>query len=1241
MATKTVRTLWIGVAALTLLIVGIGLGLIPLNLFFAKHSITRWVQEETGWQLAIEGPLRLRLGPRPVLTTGRWSLQGSQALDAPILTAESLRIQTRLLSVLRGRPDLRKLSASGLNSRSCPFDTCPPEIWPGELQVDVEAPFGEVMRIRLAGSVRSGPVSLDAQGGELSALLDDPASFPVHFSVRGPDAVFDASGELAHPLSTPRLTARVAVELDDPAAALAPLGVTLTDRGAFDAEAAVQASLEELLLEDFEARWNDALLTGTAILEGWDDRPRLHLDARLDRLDLSPFRAAAPAEEEESLTLDTALDEWSSRLDLLDGNVQLSVGQVHGLPMDIEGIIGRATLENGRLSIDGLEMSLAGRLLRAQGQLTTREDCPGLGVRLTWDRADSALFDAWLPGGTEWRGTADSVELDWASCGRTVRAHRDSARINGSIRGLKLFDDQDPLPLALDTVEFGVAWSAEGKLDLLGSSEDEAITARVSFGSLAAILAGSNWPLSAAVEAFGYRVETSGSAALAADAPSYTGRLTASAEQFQLHADAPNAVPMTLRSELRLERGRLVAEPLDLRLGRSDVRGTLELDGPTDQGRLALHSGHLDLAELAELYPAKGSEPDEAVASRSAWRERDWLDQRLGFPALDVDWAVDRLSGLNAQVSKVRLQAEMRDRLIRDGQIRLKLADIDIDGVVQMDFRQSPGAAGLEFQLDNVNVGSLLADLGWAEGIDLHADHVDVTARSGGDTPLELANNLEFDTRIDSLNWSFELGPEDTPNHLFLSQLEISQAPGRATTWRSHGELNQAPVEALLHSPSLRDLFDQSRPLPLRLAIGTENEVGLLDLTVHQRHSDRRLARFSLSGDYSGGAGTDLSTLVPPLGTWELSGEMTVLPDRLTFDPLALTIGGSQAAGELDLSYLGGKYVLVVDLASPLLETDDLVNWAEDVRAARKLLREAERPDSKLSPEEASLANLVRDQLREISENYDLRIDFRVDELRSSGRFLGESTASARLENDELFLDLEVRLEGGDVSASYQSQPQDGNYENALAIHIERLPYGGFLRLLNPEAEARGEIFLDTRLVSRAAHEEKLVENMTGHLDLVLIPEDINAAFLDLWASNLIFALLPGSNDSRKKMNCMVARFDVVNGVMQSKNTFLDSTEIIVRARGDIDLAQRQLDLWLAPQAKTEKFLSIQAPIMVTGSFDDYQIGVAPGGLVTTMLRWFYSVIYVPWKWLTGERFPPDGIATCFNAMDLPVPEGY
>lgn len=109
--------------------------------------------------------------------------------------------------------------------------------------------------------------------------------------------------------------------------------------------------------------------------------------------------------------------------------------------------------------------------------------------------------------------------------------------------------------------------------------------------------------------------------------------------------------------------------------------------------------------------------------------------------------------------------------------------------------------------------------------------------------------------------------------------------------------------------------------------------------------------------------------------------------------------------------------------------------------------------------------------------------------------------------------------------------------------------------------------------------------------------------------------------------------------LMKTRKTFLDSTEIIVRIRGTIDLIAKQLDLIIAPQAKTEKFLSVSTPIEVKGPLDDFKTNATAGGLAMTMVRWYYGLIYVPWKWLTGQRFPADGIETCFNAFDLETVE--
>ena len=117
-------------------------------------------------------------------------------------------------------------------------------------------------------------------------------------------------------------------------------------------------------------------------------------------------------------------------------------------------------------------------------------------------------------------------------------------------------------------------------------------------------------------------------------------------------------------------------------------------------------------------------------------------------------------------------------------------------------------------------------------------------------------------------------------------------------------------------------------------------------------------------------------------------------------------------------------------------------------------------------------------------------------------------------------------------------------------------------------------------------------------------------------------------------MNCLVARLDFEDGVAETNTALLDSTDTIIRGRGTIDLAQSELDLLVAPQAKREKFFSMSTPVKVTGPFDDFQIDVETGGLFGTAMKWWMNLIYVPYKWLTGERFPADGSPTCFNAMD-------
>ena len=408
----------------------------------------------------------------------------------------------------------------------------------------------------------------------------------------------------------------------------------------------------------------------------------------------------------------------------------------------------------------------------------------------------------------------------------------------------------------------------------------------------------------------------------------------------------------------------------------------------------------------------------------------------------------------------------------------------------------------------------------------------------------------------------------------------------------------------------------------------------MVDAVIKRQSRTSREISLSVSGEVMDSDNTDLSHLQPPLSDYQLSASATLNENELLISQLRAQIGSSQAGGKISIRYQEPHYDFDIDLTSPFLETDDLVKWTQDWRDQRRESAVDTRDDSDRDVEPIGVLGLITQFIDEFTGTNRFKANLGIDELRASGRLLGKAELTLKLDENELLLDpLRITSPLSETVARYRGSEVASGFETTVDVKIEKLQYGGLLRLFNPDTKARGELFLDTSLVSRSPTADQTIEHLEGNFDVAVFPKDSRAEFLDLWTSNLIFALLPVTTGKEKSLNCLVARFDVENGVMKSKNTFLDSTETIVRARGNIDFANRELDLWIAPQAKLEKFLSISTPIEVSGPFEDFNVGVAPGGFVTTMFRWYLNLIYVPWKWLTGESFPADGIATCRKAM--------
>jgi hypothetical protein len=273
---------------------------------------------------------------------------------------------------------------------------------------------------------------------------------------------------------------------------------------------------------------------------------------------------------------------------------------------------------------------------------------------------------------------------------------------------------------------------------------------------------------------------------------------------------------------------------------------------------------------------------------------------------------------------------------------------------------------------------------------------------------------------------------------------------------------------------------------------------------------------------------------------------------------------------------------------------------------------------------------------QETDRRFDVQIE--VDQVYAGDDFMGGAKMGLKADNENFSLrPFIVTLPSGDINVEYSEEAVDDGYESHLNMYIERLQYGDLVQLYDPDApeNMRGLVYLNTALTSTAPSTSELRGALEGKIELLIVPEDIDAGVLDLWASNLVVALLTPDNASRpKKLNCMVAEFSVDEGVMKSKTLMLDSTDIIVRGKGEIDLANRTIDMVAVPQAKLEKLFSMSTPMKVTGPWNDMQIGVGGAGFIGTLFRWYMTLIYVPFKWITGERFPKDGLETCFGATD-------
>jgi hypothetical protein len=1172
-----------------LLVVAIGAGLVSLDISFLKDRIHKELDLQTGYSLDVKGALRLRLGTRPELTAREIALSDGQRLLA---TADVAYIRLGLWNSLRGEIDIRRFQVDGLAVPYCESGGCF-IAWPESGgRVFGQAPLGQAMEFSVKGAGPAGEASLECTSVPLNQMLDrdDPVPIAAEFSI--PDSDFPLQGRLEGYVEP---------------------GIARVDhlKGNFaDVEFDLAGSV----------RWEP-------------ERPQFEIRGELGNFSYGEWLQPSMHDDGEAF-MDLALSPAFQILQRFDAAADLLVRKIGLGAVSLEDLRLQARLENGRVEVGRLSLSINGQTLAATGMLDTADQCPAFEADWRLDGLDTDWLQRLSGKPLPVQFAAGRAIGSWQSCGETVQDHRDTMLATFTATDIAPRSPGADASLWIDWAEGRFGWRQPARLRLEAVGLGEVVSGEISCAPLETLFAGQDWALDARLAGAGAGLELAGQAALGQpednasfdlavrlDAPE-PGRLTRLAG-FEPGED----LPLLLAARVQGDLTSYLLEVSEARLGRSDLVGRIEW-ADSESGEpvmVQLRSGVLALDEIGQWLPA--GEVGGAKSNRPAEPGRDW-------PPVDLQWRADSLQGGTFDARDARFDGTIHSLGVKDARFGLTVFDKPVEGLLDLDFAQTPASLAFDFGLQEPDIGGLLTAFGLEKSPRVHARNVEVHARTQGESWTEWVENVQAEALVQDLVWNMDSHDEDGESTLKIASAQLDLRPGADSELQGQGVFDAMPLSLRLRLPTVKTVLDKTRPMPFQLGIGTDLAIFHLEGKLDRRATARLQSDLVLTAELMDQKTLPgLSRLFSPRADFRVETGFSLADRHARLEGLMLSTGQSRIGGNVDLRGDYETLAVEVKLSAPYLETEDLVplvaRWKDDS------VELDEQPVETETAVEGNLVSVIRRELRALDfVFFDIGVD--VEELHSAGDLLGRGSLAFNSDREHVGLEIETDGPGGAISVGYRSDILADGLDMTLNLQVERLEFGGLMRLFEPESTASGTLFANALLSSRVGREQRVLEKLEGHVDLLAFPREVGAAWLDLWASNLVFALLSAGEAADKKMNCLAARFEVGEGVMETKQTLLDTTDIIVRARGEIDLARGWIDLLLTPQAKRERFLSAQTPIELNGPLDDFEVGIEAGGILGTLVRWYYGLIYVPWKWLTGERFPADGLATCFAVMDLP-----
>jgi AsmA family protein len=339
-------------------------------------------------------------------------------------------------------------------------------------------------------------------------------------------------------------------------------------------------------------------------------------------------------------------------------------------------------------------------------------------------------------------------------------------------------------------------------------------------------------------------------------------------------------------------------------------------------------------------------------------------------------------------------------------------------------------------------------------------------------------------------------------------------------------------------------------------------------------------------------------------GPVSVRGTLSDPKDRtLRLSELELHGAGSLVKGTLELGLAGQRPSLKGELSSPRLDLTAVIPQWKKPSATR-----SESRGRKVIPDEP----LALDWLSVL----DVEVNIEAGEILFPHAAVTLFRSEIRLKDGLLKLPLQGKVGGGSLVSTLRVDTRRSKTEAWLLLSLDKGRLGQMLELMGSSTTLDGIVDLEIDVAGQGGSMAELLSTMDGTTLLVLGQGQVENKHLDLLGKGLgttfVRLLNPNSGAARETtIDCLVNQFVISQGIARCTALVVDTPEMIVSGKGEINLNTEAIDIRFDPKPKgvgvqgigtlSLSMSELTKPLKLSGTLAEPALGVDLGRTAWTI----------------------------------------